>query len=114
MGFPIVFIGINAGLSLAYMGNTHFSIEDYGLVRNIAGMQVFSPCDAGEAVKAFYAAMQSDVPSYLRLMGSLGAHMVYDDDFNFEVGKPISLSNGSDIQIFHILYAYCHAGCSWM
>ena len=20
----------------------------------------------------------------------------------------------SDIQIFHILYAYCHAGCSWM
>lgn len=99
MGFPIVFIGINAGLSLAYMGNTHFSIEDYGLVRNIAGMQVFSPCDAGEAVKAFYAAMQSDVPSYLRLMGSLGAHMVYDDDFNFEVGKPISLSNGSDIQI---------------
>ena len=100
MNFPIVFIGINAGMSLTYMGNTHFSVEDMGLVRNIPGMTVFSPCDAGEAVKSFEAAMNMNSPSYLRLMGSLGSKAVYKDDFPFEVGKPNQLRDGNDVQIF--------------
>ena len=99
MKFPIVFVGINAGLSLTYMGNTHFSVEDMGLVRNIPNMTIFSPCDAGEAVKAFDAALKMNTPVYLRLMGSLGSKSIYKDDFNFEVGEPIELKEGDDIQI---------------
>ena len=99
MKFPIVFIGINAGMSLTYMGNTHFSVEDMGLVRNIPGMTILSPCDAGEAVKAFDEAMKLDGPVYLRLMGSLGSKSIYKDDFNFDIGNPIELRAGEDIQI---------------
>jgi transketolase len=99
MKFPIVFVGINAGLSLTYMGNTHFSVEDIGLVRNIPGLNVISPCDAGEAVKAFEAALNSDSSTYLRLMGSLGTKAVYSDDFQYEIGQPILLREGDDIQI---------------
>ncbi len=99
MKFPIIFIGINAGLSLTYMGNTHFSVEDLGLARSIPGMTVFSPCDAGEAAKAFEAALDLGGPSYIRLMGSLGAQMVHQDDFNLEVGQPLELRSGEDIQI---------------
>jgi transketolase len=99
MKFPIIFIGINAGLSLTYMGNTHFSVEDLGLARSIPGMTVFSPCDAGEAAKAFEAALNLEGPSYIRLMGSLGAQMVHQDDFNLEVGQPLELRSGEDIQI---------------
>ena len=99
MRFPIIFVGINAGMSLTYMGNTHYSIEDLGLVRNIPGMLVFSPCDAGEAVKAFEAALHADKPAYLRLMGSLGSQTIYTDDYCFEIGKPITLRQGGDVQI---------------
>ena len=99
MKFPIIFVGINAGLSLTYMGNTHFSVEDMGLVRNIPNMTIFSPCDAGEAVKSFYAAMQMEGPVYLRLMGSLGSKAVYKEDFPFEVGTPNQLREGEDVQI---------------
>ena len=86
-------------MSLTYMGNTHFSVEDMGLVRNIPGMTVFSPCDAGEAVKAFEASMNMNSPVYLRLMGSLGSKAVYKDDFSFEVGKPNEIRTGNDVQI---------------
>ena len=99
MKFPIVFVGINAGMSLTYMGNTHFSVEDMGLVRNIPGMTVLSPCDAGEAVKAFDEAMKLDKPSYLRLMGSLGAKAVYKDDFKFKIGTPNELREGDEVQL---------------
>lgn len=99
MKFPIVFVGINAGMSLEYMGNTHFSIEDLGLMRNIPGMTIFSPCDAGEATKAFEAALNLEGPSYIRLMGSMGARTVYTEDFQFEVGKAVNLLDGKDVQI---------------
>ena len=99
MKFPIIFVGINAGMSLEYMGNTHFSLEDMGLMRNIPGMTVYSPCDASEAVKAFEAALELDGPSYIRLMGSMGAKAVYFEDFNFETGKAIKLTEGEDVQI---------------
>ena len=62
-------------------------------------MTVFSPCDAGEAAKAFEAALDLGGPSYIRLMGSLGAQMVHQDDFNLEVGQPLELRSGEDIQI---------------
>ena len=99
MRFPIIFIGINAGMSLEYMGNTHFSIEDMGLMRNIPGMTVFSPCDAGEAIKVFEAALNIDGPSYIRLMGGMGAKIVYTEDFLFETSKSVQLRGGDDVQI---------------
>lgn len=99
MKFPIIFVGINAGMSLEYMGNTHFSIEDLGLMRNIPGMTVFSPSDAGEATKVFEAALEINGPSYIRLMGSMGARTVFTEDFNLVPGKAICLRDGSDVQI---------------
>lgn len=99
MKYPIIFIGINAGMSLEYMGNTHFSIEDLGLMRNIPGMTVFSPCDAGEATKAFEAALNLNGPSYIRLMGSIGAKTVFAEDYQFETGKAVKLRDGDDVQI---------------
>lgn len=99
MKFPIIFVGINAGMSLEYMGNTHFSIEDIGLMRNIPGMTIFSPCDAGEATKVFEAALKIEGPSYIRLMGSMGANTVFTEDFDFRIGENIILSDGEDVQI---------------
>lgn len=99
MKFPIIFVGINAGMSLEYMGNTHFSIEDLGLMRNIPGMTVFSPSDAGEATKVFEAALEINGPSYIRLMGSMGARTVFSEDFNLVPGNAICLREGSDVQI---------------
>src|SRR3990167_8756118 len=58
--------GAHAGVSVGPDGATHQAIEDIALMRPIANMQVFSPCDAEEARKATLAAARFVGPLYLR------------------------------------------------
>jgi transketolase len=99
MGFPIILVGISAGFALSYLGNTHYSIEDIGIMRTIPDMTILSPSDAGQAAKAFLAAIKSNKPVYIRLTGGLNSPVVYDSDYQLEIGKAIKLKEGSDIQI---------------
>lgn len=93
-------IGIASGFGLTFFGNTHYSIEDIALMRSIPGMTVLSPSDAGQAAKMFVAAIQLNTPVYLRLTGSLNCPIVYKEDFNYEIGKAITVKDGLDITIF--------------
>lgn len=99
MKLPLIVVGIGSGLSLQYMGNTHYAIEDIALMQSIPGMTVVAPCDSLEAMKALEAALINDRPVYLRFFGGTGIPTVYHDDYPFEVGKAISLREGKDIQI---------------
>lgn len=99
MKLPLVIVGIGSGLSLQYMGNTHYAIEDIALMQSIPGMTVVAPCDSLEAMKALEAAVIDDRPMYLRFFGGTAIPTVYHNDYPFEVGKAISLREGKDIQI---------------
>ena len=99
MGLPLVIVGIGSGVSLQYMGNTHYAIEDLALMRTIPGMQVIAPCDAYEATKAFVYAVNCKQPVYIRLYGGTAIPAVYNDEISFECGKAIKLREGKDIQI---------------
>lgn len=96
----VVLVGINSGFLLKFFGNTHYATEDLSLMRGIPGMVVLSPADAGEAVKAFEAALLIDAPVYIRLTGAKDAPMVYRDDFSFEIGKSNILREGCDVTVF--------------
>ncbi len=99
MKLPIVIVGIGSGLSLQYMGNTHYSIEDMALMRTIPGMTVIAPCDALEAMKALEFAVNHDGPVYIRLYGGTGIPSIYDEDYDFKVGSAVKLREGKDIQL---------------
>lgn len=99
MGIPMVMIGIGSGLSLQYMGNTHYAFEDIALMRTIPGMTVIAPCDALEAMKALEFAVNHNGPVYIRLFGGTSIPPVYNQDYDFEYGKAVKLKEGKDIQI---------------
>lgn len=99
MKLPLVIVGIGSGLSLQYMGNTHYALEDIALMRTIPGMQVIAPCDAYEACIAFKEALQSNQPTYIRLFGGTGVTPVHTSEVEFKIGKSIKLKNGQDLQI---------------
>lgn len=99
MGIPIVLVGIGSGLSLQYMGNTHYALEDIALMRTIPGMTVVAPCDSLEAMKALEAAINHSGSVYIRLFGGTGIPAVYQEDYQFELGKAVQLREGTDIQI---------------
>lgn len=99
MKLPIVIVGIGSGLSLQYMGNTHYAIEDLAIMRCIPGMTVVAPCDALEAMKALEFAVNSDGPIYIRLYGGTGIPPVYGEDYEFKIGTAVKLRDGKDIQL---------------
>jgi transketolase len=93
-------VGTGAGLVMTFSGNTHYTIEDLSIVRAIPNITILSPADATESVKVALAAAQFDGPVYIRLTGGLNNPMVYKEDYDFQIGKAVTLTNEGDITIF--------------
>src|SRR5699024_9391400 len=90
-------VGSHAGISVGEDGATHQCNEDIALMRSIPGMVVLNPSDHYEMKAAVKAAIEYNGPVYLRL-GRLAVESVNNnDDYTFEIGKSITLREGSDI-----------------
>ena len=96
----ICMVGIASGLALGTLGYTHCCIEDVGILRSIPGITIISPADSLETVKALEAAVKSENPTYLRLTGSSNNPIIYNKDYEFEIGKSITLKEGKVITFF--------------
>ena len=96
MRLPVKLVGLAAGFSAGILGPTHMALEDAAAMRAIPNITVLSPADGMEIVKSTLAAAKLDKPVYLRLTGAMGCPAVYHDDYEFEIGKAIRLTEGSD------------------
>ena len=102
VGYPHLNVKIaatHAGISVGEDGATHQCNEDIALMRTIPGMTVLCPSDDVEAKAAVKAAYEHDGPVYLRF-GRLPVPVINDtDDYHFELGKGITLREGTDLTI---------------
>lgn len=102
VGYPHLNVKIgatHAGISVGEDGATHQCNEDIALMRTIPGMVVISPADDVEARAAVKAAIKYDGPVYLRF-GRLAVPVINNnDDYKFELGKGVTLKEGSDVTI---------------
>lgn len=99
MSQNVCMVGVGSGIAFGTLGYTHCCIEDVGVMRSIPGITVVSPADCGETVKATLSAIHHKQSVYIRLTGGMNNPTVYRDDYNFEIGKAITLRQGSDITI---------------
>ena len=89
----------HAGISVGEDGASHQCIEDLALMRAIPNMVVVSTSDATQTKAAVKAIIEYDGPVYLRL-GRLNVPVIYDEtDFKFELGKGMTVSEGTDVTI---------------
>ena len=102
IGYPHLNVKIgatHAGISVGEDGATHQCCEDIALMRTIPGMTVINPSDDVEAKAAVRAALDHDGPVYLRF-GRLACPVIKNNaDYHFELGKGITLQDGSDLTI---------------
>ncbi len=102
IGYPHLNVKIgatHAGISVGEDGATHQCNEDIALMRTIPGMTIINPADDVEAKAAVKAAIEIDGPVYLRF-GRLAAPVFNDaDTYKFELGKGVTLKDGSDVTI---------------
>ena len=99
MKLGVKLVGLTSGLSVGILGPTHMCIEDLALMRSIPNIVILSPADCTETVKATIAAAEINTPVYFRLTGAMNNPMVYKEDYNFEIGKAITLKEGNNISI---------------
>lgn len=99
MQLPIKLVGLTSGLSVGILGATHMSIEDVAIMRAIPNLTILSPADCTETVKATLAAAKHNGPVYLRLTGPMNNPPVYTEDYEYEIGKAITLKEGSDVAV---------------
>lgn len=89
----------HAGLTVGEDGASHQAIEDIAIMRALPNMTVISPADAVETRHAIKAAIEHDGPVYIRL-GRLSVPVIFDEsNYKYELGKGITLSEGSDVTI---------------
>lgn len=88
----------HAGISVGEDGATHQCLEDIGIMRTLPNMVVINPADDTEAKAAVKAAVCHNGPVYLRF-GRLGVPVLFDDSYNFEIGKGVQLKDGSDVTL---------------
>lgn len=101
IGYPHLNVKIgasHAGLSVGEDGATHQCNEDMALMRTIPGMVIINPADPIEARAAVKAAIEHNGPVYLRF-GRMAVDTIFDENYSFEIGKGVVLSEGTDVTI---------------
>ena len=93
-------VALGSGLSMGFLGNSHFGLEDIAIMRTIPDLNVTCPSDCSELGKVLddYA-FNDRGPSYIRLTGIPGSKNVYDKNYGYKFGKNITITKGDDILI---------------
>ena len=88
----------HAGITLGEDGATHQILEDIGLMKMLPGMTVINTCDFNQTKAATLAVAEHQGPVYLRFGRPKVANFTPVDQ-QFEIGKGVCLSEGTDVTL---------------
>jgi len=93
-------VALGSGLSMGFLGNSHFGLEDIAIMRTIPNLNITCPADCSELGKVLEDYASNDRgPSYIRLTGIPGSKNVYDKNYKYKFGKNISITKGKDVLV---------------
>jgi transketolase len=98
-GLPVRLIGHHAGITLGFYGTSHHATEDLAIMRSIADLTVLAPADATALGAALRATATLNGPLYLRIGRGREADVYANGGIEFELGRAIVHSRGSDITL---------------
>lgn len=91
-------VGTGAGQVYSALGPTHHSTEDLGGLRALPNLTILCPASPLEVRKATIAAYEHKGSVYLRL-GTNRETEIYEEDYEFRIGKAVTLRDGKDITL---------------
>lgn len=92
-------VGISGGVSYGALGMSHHSVQDLAVSRAIPGLAVILPADRHETKRMTEALVKHEGGAYIRI-GRNPVEDVYDnDDYEFVIGKAVTLREGGDLTI---------------
>jgi transketolase len=91
-------VATHGGLSAAYLGPTHWALEDLAILRTLPNMTVVVPADVWATEEATRAIAAAPGPVYLRLDRG-PTPTVHTADTVFELGRALEVRPGADVTI---------------
>ncbi|WP_217597458.1 transketolase family protein [Cohnella sp. GbtcB17] len=92
-------VGISGGVSYGALGMSHHSVQDLAVSRAIPGLSVILPADRHETKRMTEALVKHEGGAYIRI-GRNPVEDVYEsDDYEFVIGKAVTLREGGDLTI---------------
>lgn len=92
-------IGISGGISYGALGMSHHSVQDLAVTRAIPGLAVILPADRHETKRMTEALVNYEGGVYVRI-GRNPVEDVYESaDYDFVIGKAVTMRDGSDITL---------------
>lgn len=93
-------IGISGGVSYGALGMSHHSVQDIAVARAIPGLAVMMPADRHETKKMIEALVEYDGGVYVRIGRNPVEDSYASTDYEFVIGKAVTMREGEDITIF--------------
>jgi transketolase len=97
-GLNVKLVVSHGGISVGADGGSHQQIEDIAIMRAIPHMSVLIPADSVAVSKLTWIISQKYGPFYMRMARS-ATPIVHSESQEFEIGKGITLRDGSDCTI---------------
>ncbi len=98
-GLNVKICATHAGITVGEDGASHQALEDIACMRAIPDMTVLVPSDAIETREMIHTIVDMEGPAYVRL-GRSGVPIINNDtDYKFELGKGVTLAQGSHATI---------------
>lgn len=92
-------IGISGGLSYGALGMSHHSLQDIAVMRAIPGINIILPADRIETKKMIEVLVKSNEPAYIRIGRNPVADVYTSEDYEFEIGKAVTMVEGTELTI---------------
>lgn len=96
---PVKLVGTDPGVCAAYNGGTHMPLEDMAVLRAIPEIVLVEPTDAVQLKNLLPKIAASDKTFYIRLLRKFPVN-VFDEGSEFELGKGVTLRDGTDVTLF--------------
>ena len=96
---PVTILGVSGGVAYGALGATHHSLHDIAVLRTFPGMTVCLPSDWRVTKKLVKFLVNYDKPCYVRVGRAAVPDVYADDNFQFQVGKAITVCEGTDLTI---------------
>ncbi|MDH5430433.1 MAG: transketolase family protein [Nitrosopumilus sp.] len=97
-GLNVKLVTSHGGLSVGPDGGSHQQIEDIAIMRVIPNFRVFIPADTVAVSKLIRLMANEYGPFYMRMARS-ATPLVHSDSQEFQIGKGITMRDGSDCTI---------------
>ena len=94
--FPVVLVGISAGVSYGALGTTHHSLHDVAVLRAFHNVDIVVPADNFETEQAIEAAAKATKPMFIKF-GKKAMPFLPRTEKSFELGKASTICEGSDV-----------------